>query len=607
MLGRDRRGQGWRPIKRVVALGGFLVLAHAGWAAPMPSISPSEVHVGQKGYGLSVFAGTEPERFEVEVIGVMRNRTAELSYIMAKLSGNDLETRGVAQGMSGSPVYLDGKLAGAVAFSYNFSKDAIAGITPIAGMRQLVGDASGVDAAPSEQSVSTPVTLDRIAEGVPAGTTDALLREHLTRLLPPGSARAGATETGSAVHWHAGGFGPSALDLLRTSLGTVSETGGLMDPATEPAPLVAGSAVALLLVGGDISLAAHGTVTEVDDGRVLAFGHPIFGFGPMRAPMAHSEVLTTVASVATSFKVSNVGPVIGAFDQDREAGARGYLGETAPTFPFTVQLRGMEHRDYRMEIADVPRLVPSLLATTALGALRAGYFTANEMGIDFEATFRLAGHDDLVLRQTFDSLGAAAEAVTYLLTITDYLVANDFEAASIESLNTKLTLHPEQRTMTVVAAHAARTVVEPGTTVPIVLELQPHRGSRRRHVIDVAIPPELENGRYWILIGDGSSMDTARRTIEPRSAGSFDEALTILRGYRSRRDLVIYGLVQGTGLSVGGDALPDLPGSMRAIVGASRAASVQPLSLVLVDEQVDDLGAPLSGAARIDLEIRRRP
>ncbi len=601
-VGRLNRG-----MLTLVAASSVLLWSAGARADRVPSIAPDEVRPGQTGYGLSVFSGTEPERFEVEVIGVMHNRTAELSYIMAKLSGNDLETQGVAQGMSGSPVYLDGKLAGAVAFSFNFSQDAIAGITPIAGMRSLAGGASGPSANDEKGSVSTPVTLDMLAAGVPAGTTDERLREHLARLLPPSGASTGASGTNSAVHWHAGGFEGAALDLLRTSLGTISQTGGQMDPLATVKPLVAGSAVAMVLVGGDVSLAAHGTVTEVDGDEVLAFGHPIFGFGPMRAPMAHSEVLTTVASLATSFKISNLGPVIGAFDQDREAGARGYLGVHAPTFPFDVHLRGLETRDYHMDIADIPQLVPSLLATTALGTLRAGAFTASEMGIDLEARFRLGGYEDLVLRQSFDSAGAAAEAVTYLLTISDYLVANDFEAARIEGLEATLMLHPKQRTMTVVAAHASKTVVEPGSMVPVVLELQPHRGSRLRQVLEVPIPAHLENGRYWVLIGDGSSMDTARRTISPRSARSLSEALTVLRGYRSRRDLVTFGLVQGAGLSVGGNALPDLPGSMRSIVGSSTAATIKPLSLVLVDERVERSSAPLSGAVRIDLEVQRRP
>ncbi len=589
-------------LRLVLGLTAALVpLPAAGEQAPEaagPTIGVDEVSRGQKGYGLSVFAGTEPERFEVEVLGVLRNTTPELSYILARLTGHDLERSGVVAGMSGSPVYLDDRLAGAVAFSYLFGLDAIAGITPIGAMRRL----SELPTAPTAP-VAAPSSLEINFEDLLERDFSAdLLVQQLERLRP-------ASQVGArpSVQWTSSGFGEAATAMLGRALGDLTPAGatGGGGAGTASAELVPGSAVAAVLVRGDLNLAAHGTVTDRDGDEVLAFGHPMFSLGPVNLPLAPSEVVTVIANAANSFKVSNAGEVIGAFDQDRQAGVRGRLGESAPTTPLDVRLRGLSRRDYRMEVANLPQLRPILLAISALGALDSGSYAGGFQGIDLDATIAIEGHEPLRVRQSFDGDQAAIGSVIHLLSFAAFLEFNSLADVEIESVEVELTQVERPHSATLMAAYPERTRVEPGQTVPVTLELQAFRGDRYRREISVEVPPDAPDGRYMVLIGDGTSMDAVRLSLERRQPTSFEQTLDLLRSFRSRRELVVYGLTPAPGLAVAGEVLPNLPGSVRSIFAAAGVAVGAPLRYQVAHEKVEALERPIDGAVRIDLEIRR--
>lgn len=568
---------------------------------PYEAIPVEEIERGQRGWGLSVFAGTEPERFEVEVLGVLRNTTPELSYILARLSGHDLERSGVAGGMSGSPVYIDGRLAGAVAFSYTFGMDAIAGITPINAMRRL--STLPVDVAIPDRTPATELDLAALLAS-PADPA-AAFAEAMAVLRPaPLAGR-------SALQWSAAGFGDLASEALGAALGPLAPGGrlpvaALATGSTEATPeLLPGSAVAAVLVHGDLNLAAHGTVTDREGDHILAFGHPVFSVGPLSLPMAGSEVVTVIANRASSFKVSNAGAVVGAFDQDREAGFRGRIGAVAPTIPLTVRLRGLEEHDYHMQVAELPELTPTLISLASLGAVSAGTYSLGRQGLDLEARYQIAGHPDLTVRQSFDGDQAVLEAVIYLLGYSRFLQLNPLERVEIEGVEVEFTQSDRPRTATLVAAHAGRTVVAPGETVPITLELQAYRGERYRRTVDFEVPEEAVEGRFFILLGDGTSMDGARLSIEHRQPESFDQAMAVLRSFHPKNELQLFGLQGGAGLAVAGEPLPGLPGSVRAIFAAAPNGGARPLPLVIVHTEVEVLERPIEGILRLDLEVRR--
>ncbi len=564
----------------------------AGPAGALPTIPIAEVQRGQRGYGLSVFAGTEPERFDVEVLGVMRNVSPDVSYILARLTGNGLEKSGVAAGMSGSPVFLDGRLAGAVAFSWAFTNEAIAGITPIESMRQL----SGLKPQPITPP-PPPVNLsDLLAGRIPRD----LLATQLAKLRPRF-----VDGVASAVQWSTSGFGERSQALLRQALGNVG-SGGRAEPGSVPDDLAPGKAVAVVLVDGDFQLAAFGTVTDRYGDHVLAFGHPLFGFGPVRVPMATSEVLTVLSSQNASFKISNSGRIVGAFEQDRKMGIQGRIGAEAPMVPMVLRVDGERPREFRMRLAELPEFMPLLVGSSVLAGLESASYTTGSQSIDMTARLRLRGHGDLEVRQSFDSESAGTEAAAFLLTIVAYLSQNSLEKVSLENIEVDLVQTQQPRFATLVGANASRTLVRPGDRVTLNLDLVAYRGDRFRRSLSLDLPQDLPAGRYSLLVGDGASVDAARLTLEPAEPVTFAQALELLRSFHSRRDLMVLGIYGGVGLSVAGEVMPRLPGSVRSLWGAAASGSAAVLRTTVAQERREVLEVPMQGMVRIDLEVRRR-
>lgn len=561
-------------------------------AGALPTISLSEIQRGQRGYGLSVFSGTEPERFNVEVIGIMRNLSPEVSYILARLTGEGLEKSGVAGGMSGSPVFIDGKLAGAVAFSWPFTNEAIAGITPIGSMRQL----SGFRPIP----VSPPPPEVKLSDILTNHLPQDLLTTQFARLLPrfvDGAA--------PAIEWTATGFGERSTGMLRQVLGSVT-SGGKAAPGTVPDDLKPGQAVNVVLVDGDFQLAANGTVTDRYGDQVLAFGHPFLGMGPVRVPMATAEVVTVLSSANSSFKIANTGRIIGAFEQDRKTGIQGRIGVEAPMVPMMVRVQTDRPRVYHMRLAALPEFMPLLVGSGVVAGLEAASYTSGAQSLDMTAHLKLRRYGDLEVRQSFDGNNAASEASTFLLSVVSYLTQNSLEKVDVESVDVDLAQTDEPSAASLVGANASRTVVHPGDHIALNLDLVPYRGERFRHTVPLDLPGDLPAGRYSLLVGDGASVDAARLAMQPSDPVTFPQALDLLRSFHSRRDLMVLGFYGGPGLSVAGEAMPRLPGSVRSLWGAAASGSAVALRAAIVQEKRETLAVPVQGVIRIDLEVRRR-
>jgi hypothetical protein len=571
----------------------------------LPTLPVAQVERGQTGYGLTTFSGSRPERFEVEVIGVLRNTDPRATYVLARLTGHGLEDNGVASGMSGSPVFIDDKLVGAVAFAWPFAKEAIAGITPIETMRSIAELPSGILQEPmpmaggaSGGAFAVPEVNDLLAGRLPEG----FLERAIASLRP--SARASAPGASSTLGWVSAGFGDASQALLAESLGSVSAAGGYSDRVTDE--LEPGAPVAAVLVDGDLQLAATGTVTERSGAEVLAFGHPFLGLGPLWLPMASAEILTVLPSNYNSFKISNLGPVVGAFEQDSQAGIRGRLGSTAPMIPYDLKIRGLRDADFHMRVAAVPQLVPALIAAATVGGIDAATFSNGPQGLDLEGAFRLAGWGELPVRQSFDGPNAANDAAAHLVAFAAFLTGNPLERVEIEGIDVTLTQSVRPRTATLVGAHAERTVVRPGERVRLNLDFKSFQGETFRRLVEVAVPDDLPAGQLSMLVGDGESADAARLVLEPAEPVTFTQALDLLRSYHSKRDLVVLEVFRGDGLSVAGATLPRLPGSISSIWKAAASGSAQPLQMAVEQVELESLPFPADGLVRIDLEVRRR-
>lgn len=577
----------------------FLLPLGMGAETPTPSLAAAEelfpldsVRAGLTGYGLSVFQGAIPERFEVEVLGVWRNTQPSTSFILARLKGRGLESSGVIAGMSGSPVYVDGRLLGAVSFSWLFANEAVAGITPIEQMRHL---------SAGESSTSSSSTGHRYREPRDLISGSLTWQEILE---PLGSLEGTGLDSAiSGVQWSTVGFGSATRESLKVALDSLSPAG--QAAAAGDSELVAGSSVSGVLVDGDLRLAATGTVTERRGNEILAFGHPFLGVGPLSLPMATSEVVTVISSQMNSFKIANLGAVVGAFEMDRAAGIRGRVGAEAPMTPVSVRIAGLVDRQFALRVADLPLLTPTLVAISTLGSLEAASQTNGSQGLDLEARFDLAEWGELEIRQSFDGELAPQEAAFYLFAFTDFLLNNRFERVNLDSVDIELEQHAEPRTARLVGAHVSQTLVRPGDRIELVVDLQAYRGDTFRATLALDVPTGLPEGRYSLLVGDGVSVDIARLEVEMTAPQTFPQALRFLRSFHSSRELVALGVFRGEGLSVGGEVLPQLPASVRSLWSAAPSTSATPLRLAVAQESVIELDQPLEGIVRVDLEVQR--
>jgi hypothetical protein len=477
-----------------------------------------------------------------------------------------------------------------VAFAWPFSNGAVGGITPIESMRRL---SQPTPVAPAASGVVSP-SVTRLRQ---IDLDEGLLAAEIERLTPslPSRARNG-------LLWSLSGFGEASRTFLERSLVETSPTGEAGGPVGELAP---GSAVAGVLVGGDLRLAVTGTVTERIGDEILAFGHAFLGQGPIRLPMATAEVVTVLSNQFSSFKIANIGEVVGAFDLDLSSGVRGHVDTWVETIPMTITIAGLGAATFEMELADVPAYLPTLVAIASVGAFDSTSRSGGAQGVDLDVRWELERHGEVAVSQSFDGSGAGFSAATYLLLFTNFLVNNAFEETRLESVSIDLMQHPVPRTARILGGFANRSAARPGESVDVTLEIKPFRGEVRQQRLAIDLPDDLPEGRYSLIVGDGVTIDTVRQMVEQVEPQTLSQSLDMVRRFHSNRDLMAIGLVPASGLTFSGKVLPQLPGSMRRLWGAVPTGAARPLGLAVVQEDVWPQEAPLTGGVRIDIEVRQ--
>jgi hypothetical protein len=486
-----------------------------------------------------------------------------------------------------------------VAFSWPFAKEAIAGITPIAAMRELRGGTPPPLAVPSAAMSSTR-DFEALLPKKSATSSREVLTEALARLRPVVGGQAAG-----AVSWSMSGFAAPTQELAAKGLGGIAPS-GQAPPGTLSTDLAPGSAVAAVLVDGDLRLAATGTVTDRTETGVLAFGHPFLGLGPTDIPMAAAEVVAVIANQYSSFKIANFGPIVGSFHQDRLTGISGELGAEPTTLPLSVHVESGRSVDYHLRLARVPQITPALLGISVLGAQEAAAQTAGPLGLDLEATFDLGPKGTIKVVQSFDGDSAPTDAAVHMLAFGNFFLNNGFAEVDLRGVEIRLAQHPTPRTAALVAGYAERTELHPGEQVKLHLDLVPWRGEPVRRDLTLALPKDRPAGRYSVLVGDGVTLDGVRLALEPASPVRLEQALKLVRGFHSRRDLVAIGVYAGDGLSVAGEVLPRLPGSLRSVWSAASSQSAVALPLTLAQQKTERAPFPVDGAVRIDLNVVRR-
>ncbi len=500
--------------KAVLAVAALLCLASSVWATAETSNSPEimpldQIHAGMKGTAYTVFQGTKPEPMDVEVLGVLRNANGPRgNVILIRLVGTKPEYTGVVAGMSGSPVYFDGKLAGALAFRIGeFSKEPIAGVTPIAEMLEI--DAQ--DHRPgAEPAAASPSALGATRTSSP-GENPALPSQGYSNYLKP-------IDTPLVFN----GFSEDTLRRFAPQFAAAGVTPvmgiGSSTDSKQPEPIVAGSAVSAVLVRGDMDIAATCTVTYVDPQRLLACGHPLMQFGKVDLPMNKATVVATLPSPYNAFKIVNTTEPVGSFVQDRHTGILGLFGKEPKMIPVTLTIHsGAATKEFHYEVLNNARLSPVAMMATVFNALHG----TNEYGDDI--TYRMTGalavkgFPDVTLQNMYAPLDggqpAAALVATGIGERFGRIYDNPFESPDIQGVTLNFDLVRERRSARLEASRTDVTEARPGDEIIVETVLRPYRGERLVRQIPIRIPTTTSKGTLRILVSDGETLDRMRRAM----------------------------------------------------------------------------------------------
>lgn len=619
-----------RAALAVVASAAFVSAGFVSAAASAQAILPlDEVRAGMTGEGRTVFAGDRIETFGVEILGVLRNPFPGRSIVLARLSGGPLEHTGVMQGMSGSPVYVEGRLVGAVAYAFPFSRDPICGITPFEEMLRFteapVGNAASgaVDAAAG--SGLAPV-LRFSPEGVPS----------LDPPLPGGNAAPALAAAGAPAPIlspvSVSGLDPAVAGVIApvfrqlgmeiapggVSAGGSPTTGSLPqdgEPAGDPPAPVPGSPIGATLIGGDLVMMASGTVTHVDEatGEVFAFGHPFTGLGTLAVPMQEARVEAAVASLANSFKLTSAGRPLGVWRQDRATGVRGELGARAPLVPLELTVGGSRgaRRTYRLELVDHDLLTPLLAFSGLMSALAQEERLSGPQTMRLEARLGVAGGRTLALEDVFASgtSGSLQQAAALVAAPIALLLGNPLERIPVRRVEVEVSATETARTAALTRAWIESARVRPGETVTLQVATRDYRGEERVKELPVPIPASAAGQRLELLVGDSRAAAAADRAEGAGSAPRRVEQIFRVIS-RHRRQSRLYVRLAGTGRTaavVGGEYLPSLPPSVRSVLSRdSSGGFTRSLSSSVLWEGLLDFDAAVSGTRRLEIEVEAR-
>jgi hypothetical protein len=476
-------------------------------ASPPPSTAGffpiDQVHRGLHGVAYTVFEGVVPEPMGVQILGLLHNALGPgQDMILARLEGTKPEYTGVVAGMSGSPVYVDGKLLGAISYRIGaFSKEPIAGITPIGQMLEVAHQSADLIAANNSLPSFTQTASAKGATPLPGAAQDTVETSAIRPMDMP------------LVF---NGFNPETLELWKEhapllGLTAVAGIGGSSSDEKQPEPIIPGSAVSALLMRGDLEIAATCTVTYVDPKQLLACGHPITQFGPVSMPMTKAQVVATLPSPLYAFKIINTTETVGSFTEDRESAIRGAFGQQAKMIPVTVNITGEQApHALHIEVVDQPQITPSAVMVAVFQALmQRNTFTA-ETSYRIRSTVNVSGFPAV----HFGGLAAPSEmAPANLLAALmvgerfSRLYDNSARQTPISSVDIEVETIPRHLAAQLESAQSTAPIVHPGETITIEATIRPWRGEVRNVRIPVTLPAVLSEGQVRLLVSDGSTLD----------------------------------------------------------------------------------------------------
>jgi len=557
-----------------------------------------QVRVGMQGYAYTIFEGDQVEKFDLEVLGVMPNFLGpKQSIILVQLKGPKVEHTGVVAGMSGSPVYLEGKLAGALSLKLGiFTKEAIAGVTPI-------------------EDVLRPPTQTATAQALPQQVE--LPKDALARNTLPGGTALEPIETPLVFS----GFQPRVLQQFAGELqeyGFVAAQGGTAAPRPDDAHLAPGDMAGMVLVSGDVSINSACTVTAVKGDKVFLCGHPLMNLGNVQMPMARSRVVTTLSSELASTKIVNVGGPIGTITSDHLTAVTGKLGAAPQMIPLDLSVTTpLGEKKLHFEMVNHPKLTPLLVALTTFNGVTQNSVYGEGTTLHLTGEIQLKGHVPVQLENTFspnDSL--TPDGIPIALTVQNAfarLFTNNYEVPAVEHISLHVESLPGRKSYTIESAWLEKGEAAPGENLKVRVLVRPYRGETRIEETTVHVPDQISKGATLrVLVTDADWMNRASRGFNfgmmPGGASGpegLDQLIALMNRDR-RNDRLYVGLFVPAPTMVWDDKeLPNVPLSQISVIdGRPAPGSVQVLRESLASESSILLGGPVSGLISLNLQIR---
>ena len=567
----------------------------------------NQVHAGLKGVGKTILQGDDVSEFQVEILGVLRSVLApKHDAILVKLSGGGIERTNIVAGMSGSPVYVDGKLLGAVAISFPFAKEPYGLVTPIGDMLAVAPSASSTTveaeanrAAFQEYPGPRGAHFVRVA-GSPADEVRLIAEDswlspdQLSQARQPASDEPyGMAELLSSLRlpvrfsgfdsnlirqyasaFRALGLEPVEGGVLTGAASPASGTGraGEPRPSSESSEAAApgiepGKMVSLLFVSGDFNLSADCTVTYRQGDRLYACGHQVFQMGQTDIPFAPARVLATIPSLTVSFKVDDPGSPVGSIRQDRFGAIYGIVGQQASTIPVSIRVDSTLQRteNYQFDVAQAPLISPLLVQLAIASTVGATERALGPSTLHLKGKIRLAGGEAVDLEDVLASdTGAASTAGVVVAAPLNILLSSDFPGLHVEGIDLDLSAQDKARAASLDEAWASKSEVRPGDTIDLMAVVRTPSGETFTQKIPVHVPENVSSRVLSLVVGSGAALDAMEGRLTPLASQPRDVHQMVRALNRMRRNNRLYALLLAPASSfrLQGEEFPSPPPSL---------------------------------------------
>ena len=572
-------------------------------ALPLPaalSILPlRDVKAGMHATGKTVFTGDKVEDFDVQILGVLDNIGPKQSLILGRLSGGPLEHTGVMQGMSGSPVYIDGKLIGAVALAFPYSKDPIAGIRPIEEMLRV----EAMPAAPE------PMRLAKLTD--PA----SLLRSALPKPATASFGESRMTEVATPISFS--GFTSATIEKFAPALRAIGleprqgiSLGGSSAVARmgDPSRLQAGSMISVELMMGDFGVGADGTVTAIDGNKVYAFGHRFLSMGATDLPFTRSEVMTLLANVNTSFKISSARELMGVISQDRDTAVTGTLGARANMTPLdiTVTEEGKPTGEFHMRIVNDRLLSPYLLQMAVFSALDSTARATGVLSVAMHGSIEFQNRAEIAqIRNVYATDGGAAtSAALNAATTLSYVMQGGFDDLKLKRISVTLDASSRKQAFTIGQVYTSKREAKPGDKINVTALLDGEDGVEISRTASYTVPPGAAPGTLYFTVCDGgqASLADMRQTISDSPADA-SQLISIVNQIRPTDKAYVRVWRAEPSFAVQGGEMASPPPSLALVLGGIPSIA-QSKNAKMTELAMDAAGNMVSGSKTVQVEVK---